>query len=233
VKQRESKEIKKNHYVEVINSKKVIHPSELGFKRVRFDYIKELADERRIGRKKYTKWYTLLFKLGCNNLADEKFYHDTNRNKNESANYEKIELLDSKIIDLSIGKKIIELIRIPSVEEIGKEIEKDPQNPDIHAIIYKRWARISKVKDYIDKILKELYDGSHRIDEGLERRAWFYAINRSIWEGMPSYDTIIKKIKDNPVTDISDIEDSLLRELVCLCKREYVDFIKKRDVLLT
>jgi hypothetical protein len=137
------------------------------------------------------------------------------------------------LIDKAIEKYIKNFNKIPSIEEIAIEIETDPQNPEVHSIIYKRWAKRTKLKKSIDTILRLLYDGSHPVEEGLKGTALIEAINQSIEKRMPPDEKIIEKLKNSSEIDISDIKKSLLLGLVHLCKKEYADYIKKRYVLLS
>jgi hypothetical protein len=63
------KETEKMQYVKVIHERQPLRPTELGFKRIRYDYIEELDYEGKIGRQKYGRGYTLLFMPGRENIA--------------------------------------------------------------------------------------------------------------------------------------------------------------------
>jgi len=74
------KEKSKKHYVEVIREKGPVRPSELGFKRVRYDYLDQLVYSGEIGRKKFGRGYTLLFMLEHEVQAEERHNREAGKN---------------------------------------------------------------------------------------------------------------------------------------------------------
>ena len=233
------KDKKKAHYVEVINEKKVVRPSELGLKRVRYDYLDELVNEVRIGRKKYSKEYTLLFIPGHENKANERFYRETATNKrltskNKNVGIERtLRLPDDEKIYTAIAKIMNELSKMPSIKEIGIEIEEDPNIPEVHREIFQRWAIIEKLRQPMEKIIEDLYwekmnelgknskhkDKSQRIDT-IE----FQKKSREEINALMSSD---KEVMDKLGLDESKRNNPAVRSLIRLCK----DNFKKKNAI--
>ena len=71
------KDTEKMHYLETIRKQEPIRPSELKFKRIRYDYIDELIGEGKIHKKKYGDGYTLLFLPEHEQRADERYNRDS------------------------------------------------------------------------------------------------------------------------------------------------------------
>jgi len=82
---KETKQTKKDHYVKQIAEKEPVRPSELEFKRVRYDYLKELKNEGRIDREDWGKNYTLFFMPGHKDRANERFDKEALKSRGISA----------------------------------------------------------------------------------------------------------------------------------------------------
>jgi hypothetical protein len=104
------KEEKKKQYVTEIYEKEPVKPSELSFKRVRFDYLVELQGEGKILIKKYGKSYTLLAGPGHEGLCNERANRDLYRHQKKDA-FERG--------DLTFKKEIIERIVIPFIRQMS------------------------------------------------------------------------------------------------------------------
>ncbi|MCJ7570717.1 MAG: hypothetical protein MUO82_02410 [Candidatus Thermoplasmatota archaeon] len=156
------KETEKMHYVKVIREKQPVRPSELGFKRVRYEYIAELEGAAKICQKKWGRGYTLLFMPGMEHLAIERYEKDILKNKRtfDKQHLEQqsiLPILKINEIDEAISKIIDTKGKIPVIEEIAIYMEKDPQNPVIHSQIFERLAIVKKKKQPIEEEIKSLF----------------------------------------------------------------------------
>ena len=236
---KERKERKKMHYVKVINEKEPVRPSELGFNRVQYDYLDELYYEKRIGRKKYTKRYTLLFMPGHEDNAYERFYHETATNnwfisKNKKIRIERaLRLPNAEKIYTAMAKKMNELSKMPSIKEIGIEIEEDPNSPEVHREIFQRWAIIEKLRQPMERIIEDLYwekmkklgkNSKHKDkSQGIDPLEFQKKSREEIDALMPSD----REVMDKQGLDESKRNNPAVRSLIRLCKEDF----KKKKVI--
>jgi hypothetical protein len=104
------KEEKMKQYVMEIYKKEPVKPSELSFKRVRYDYLDLLKARREIVIRKYGKGYTLLAGPGHEGLCNERANRDLYSHQKKDA-FERG--------DLTFKKEIIERIVIPFIRQMS------------------------------------------------------------------------------------------------------------------
>jgi len=125
-------------------------------------------------------------------------------------------ILYDRKIDEAIEKLIKKSNWIPELNEIGIDIEKDPENPEVHSIIFERLAKIKKVAEVIDNTLEAHYKDILSIRVKGKKIEWLRRPKYSINERLPSDDIIIKEAEKS--IDISDIDISLIKKLIQLGK---------------
>jgi len=215
-------------YLEFMRKKEPIRPSELEpkFGTVRYDLIEELANEHQIGRKKYGDEYTLLFMPEHEILAEERYKRDVSKNvwllsKRHKEDVNKIEKAIAKLID--------ELNRIPTIKEMGVELEKDPKKYEmIHSLIFERLARIIKLKPSVEGIIQSVYKEKTKLKKTIGHKGkpirrstheFLEKATKEIESSLPSDEIIMDKL----LLDELERRNSAIHSLIWLCKKEFRD----------